>query len=51
MMKLEMHEVNIVLAMIENGTFQGKDVPIINKIIEKFQKEAIKQQEKNNGKK
>jgi len=50
MLKLEGHEVNIVLAMIENASFQGKDIPIMAKLIEKFQKESIKLNEKNGQK-
>ena len=50
MLKLEGHEVNIVLALIENNQFQGKDIPIMAKLIEKFQKESIKLNEKNGQK-
>ena len=42
MLKLEHIEVNIILSMIENSQFQGKDIPIMAKIIEKLQKESIK---------
>ena len=42
MLKLENGEVNVLLAMIEVSTFQGKDVPVIAKIIEKLQNEAVK---------
>ena len=42
MLKLEHMEVNIMLAMIESSQFQGKDIPIMAKIIEKLQKESIK---------
>ena len=42
MLKLENSEVNVLLAMIEVSTFQGKDIPAIAKIIEKLQNEAIK---------
>jgi hypothetical protein len=42
MMKMELHEVNILLAIIENTQFAGKDVPIIAGLIEKLQKESIK---------
>ena len=42
MLKLENGEVNVLLAMIEVSTFQGKDVPVIAKIIDKLQKEAVK---------
>ena len=41
-MKMELHEVNIMLAMIEAGQFQGKDIPIMSKIIEKLQNESQK---------
>jgi len=42
MMKMELHEVNILLAIIENSQFTGKDVPIIAGMIDKLQKESIK---------
>lgn len=42
MMKIELHEVNILLAMIENTQFLGKDIPIMAKMIDKLQKESIK---------
>ena len=42
MLKLESSEINILLSIIEVGTFQGKDIPAIGKIIEKLQNEAIK---------
>ena len=42
MLKLENGEVNVLLSMIEVSTFQGKDVPVIAKIIEKLQNEAVK---------
>ena len=42
MLKLENGEVNVLLAMIEVSTFQGKDIPVIAKIIEKLQNEARK---------
>lgn len=42
MMKMELHEVNILLALIENNQFQGKDIPIMAKIIDKLQKESAK---------
>ena len=41
-MKMELHEVNILLAIIENSQFQGKDIPIMATLIEKLQKESIK---------
>jgi len=43
-MKLEHLEVNILLQLIENSTFQGKDIPVMMKIIEKLQKESKKTQ-------
>ena len=42
MLKMEAHEVNILLALIENNQFSGKDIPIMSKIIEKLQKESAK---------
>ena len=42
MLKLESGEINVLLAMIEVATFQGKDIPILSTIIEKLQNEAIK---------
>ena len=42
MLKMEAHEVNILLALIENNQFSGKDIPIMSKIIEKLQKESTK---------
>jgi len=50
MLKLEGHEVNIMLSIIENNQFQGKDIPIMAKLIEKLQKESIKLNEKNGPK-
>ena len=44
MLKLEHLEVNILLSLIENSTFQGKDIPIMMKIIQKLQKESVKTQ-------
>ena len=44
MLKLEHLEVNILLALIENSQFQGKDIPVMMKIIEKLQKESVKTQ-------
>jgi hypothetical protein len=44
MLKLEHYEVNILLSMIENSQFQGKDIPVLWKIIEKLQKESVKTQ-------
>jgi len=44
MLKFEHLEVNILLALIENGQFRGKDIPILMKIIEKLQKESVKTQ-------
>jgi hypothetical protein len=42
MLKMEQHEVNILLSIIENQQFQGKDIPMMYKIIDKLQKESIK---------
>ena len=42
MMKMELHEVNILLAIIENSQFKGKDIPIMATLIEKLQKESMK---------
>ena len=42
MMKLELVEVNVILSIIENTQFQGKDIPVMNAIIEKLQKESMK---------
>ena len=42
MLKLEHDECNTILSIIEVSSFQGKDIPTMAKIIEKFQKEAIK---------
>ena len=42
MLKLENIEVNVLLALIENSQFRGKDIPMIMKIIEKLQNEAVK---------
>ena len=42
MLKLEHNECNILLAIVEVSSFQGKDVPDMAKIIEKLQKEALK---------
>ena len=44
MLKLEHLEVNILLALIENSSFSGKDIPLLMKIIEKLQKESVKTQ-------
>ena len=44
MLKLELIEVNTLLALIENSQFQGKDIPFLHKIIEKLQKESVKLQ-------
>ena len=46
MLKMEYNEVTTILAIIENGTFQGKDIPIMAKIVEKLQMEAKKLGEK-----
>ena len=50
MLKMEVNEINTLLSIIEVGTFQGKDIPIMAKLIEKFQKESIKLNEKNGQK-
>ena len=42
MLKLENNECNILLSILEVTSFQGKDVPMLAKIIEKLQKEALK---------
>ena len=42
MLKLTFDEVNILLAMIEGSSFQGKDIPVMAAIIEKLQKESMK---------
>ena len=42
MLKMEVNEINVLLSIIEVGTFQGKDIPILNTIIGKLQNEAIK---------
>ena len=44
MLKLEHIEVNVLLQLIENSQFRGKDIPMIMKIIEKLQKESVKTQ-------
>ena len=49
MMKMELSEVVILLTIIENGTFQGKDIPEMMGIIKKLQAEAQKLGEKSNG--
>ena len=36
------NETNILLAMIENSSFQGKDIPVMAVIIDKLQKESMK---------
>tara|TARA_R100000995_G_C3369350_1_gene70990 strand:- start:36 stop:188 length:153 start_codon:yes stop_codon:yes gene_type:complete len=50
-MKLEMNEVIVLLTIIENATFTGKDIPVMSKIINKLQTEAKKLGEKANGQK
>ena len=42
MIKLEITECMMMLQMIEVSTFQGKDILVISKLIEKLQKEAEK---------
>jgi len=42
MMKMELEEVRIILTIIENASFQGKDIPKIANLIEKLQKEMEK---------
>ena len=42
MIKLTFDETNILLAMIENSSFQGKDIPVMAVIIDKLQKESMK---------
>ena len=42
MIKLELVECMMMLQMIEVSTFQGKDIPVISKLIEKLKKEAVK---------
>tara|TARA_R100000656_G_scaffold23800_1_gene21061 strand:+ start:264 stop:422 length:159 start_codon:yes stop_codon:yes gene_type:complete len=52
MLKMEFNEVATLLTIIENGTFQGKDIPIMAMIVEKLQTEAKKLGEKlTNGQK
>ena len=46
MMKLEMNEVVILLTIIENATFTGKDIPVMSVIINKLQNEVKKLGEK-----
>ena len=42
MFKLEHHEAVMLLQMIEVNQFQGKDVPVLAKLIAKIQREAQK---------
>jgi len=51
MMKMELSEVLVLLTIIENATFTGKDIPTMSKIISKLQTEAKKLGEKANGQK
>jgi hypothetical protein len=44
MFKLEHNEAMVLLQLIEVSQFLGKDIPMIGKIIEKLQREAIKTQ-------
>ncbi len=50
MMKMELNEVIILLTIIENGNFAGKDIPSLAGIIEKLQTEVQKLSEKNGQK-
>ena len=50
MMKMELNEVVILLTIIENATFTGKDIPNIAGIIKKLQTEVQKLSEKNGQK-
>ena len=43
-MKLELKEVNVILSIIENTQFQGKDIPVMSTIISKLQAESVKLQ-------
>jgi len=51
MMKMELSEVLVLLTIIENATFTGKDIPVMSKIISKLQIEAKKLSEKVDGQK
>jgi hypothetical protein len=42
MFKLEHHEALVLLQMIEANQFQGKDIPMLAKLIAKIQREAEK---------
>ena len=44
MIKMELNEVMILLALIEQSSFKGVDIPTIAVLIEKLQKEQIKLQ-------
>ena len=46
MLKMEYSEVVIILSIIENAKFEGKDVPVIADIIKKLQAEVTKLAEK-----
>ena len=46
MMKLELNEVLVLLTIIENATFTGKDIPTMSRIIDKLQTETKKLSEK-----
>ena len=52
MLKLTLGETNVLLAMIENNSFQGKDIPLMAVIIDKLQRESMKlgQEAVKNGK-
>ena len=42
MFKLEHNEALVLLQMIEANSFQGKDIPMLAKLIAKIQREATK---------
>jgi hypothetical protein len=42
MFKLEHHEALVLLQMVEANQFQGKDIPMLAKLIAKIQREAEK---------
>ena len=46
MLKMEYSEVVIILSIIENAKFEGKDVPVMADIIKKLQAEVTKLAEK-----
>tara|TARA_R100000005_G_scaffold95341_1_gene76487 strand:+ start:1571 stop:1726 length:156 start_codon:yes stop_codon:yes gene_type:complete len=51
MLKMELHEVNAILAIIENTQFSGKDIPTMASIIDKLQAESVKLAKGADGKK